>query len=110
MRRPNLRRYAEALILLGLAIACYILFFHRVGQMGLIGPDEPRYAAVASEMYLSGDYITPRLQGHPWLEKPPLMYWGAALGYALFGIGEFGARFPSAAGATVAVFAVYGFA
>jgi 4-amino-4-deoxy-L-arabinose transferase-like glycosyltransferase len=108
MRRPKLERYAEALILLGLAAACYILFFHRLGEMGLIGPDEPRYAAVAREMYLSGDYITPRLQGMPWLEKPPLMYWGASLGYALFGINEWGARFPAAFSATIAVFGVYG--
>jgi 4-amino-4-deoxy-L-arabinose transferase-like glycosyltransferase len=72
-----------------------------------MGPDEPRYADVAREMYVSGDYITPQLAGEPWFEKPVLMYWLAAIGYALFGVGEFGARFPSALAATVSVFMIY---
>ena len=55
----------------------------------------------------SGDYITPRLNGSPWFEKPVLMYWGAAIGYAIFGVGEFGARLPSAFAATLCVFFVY---
>lgn len=58
-------------------------------------------------MYRSGDYITPRLNGVPWFEKPVLMYWGAAISYGIFGVGEFGARFPSAFGATLSVFFVY---
>jgi 4-amino-4-deoxy-L-arabinose transferase-like glycosyltransferase len=58
-------------------------------------------------MFLSGDYITPRLQGVPWFEKPPLMYWLAGLGYAIFGVNEWSARFPSALGATICVFLVY---
>jgi 4-amino-4-deoxy-L-arabinose transferase-like glycosyltransferase len=86
---------------------CYVLFVLGLGDIGLIGPDEPRYAAIAREMLASGDYITPRLYGVPWFEKPPLMYWLAALGYKLFGINEFGARFPSALGATLCVIAIY---
>ncbi len=58
-------------------------------------------------MYQSGDYITPRLNGDPWFEKPVLMYWGAVAGYAIFGVGEFGARFPSALGATLCMFFIY---
>jgi 4-amino-4-deoxy-L-arabinose transferase-like glycosyltransferase len=50
-------------------------------------------------MLASGDYITPRLYGVAWFEKPALMYWLAALGFKLFGLNEFGARFPSALGA-----------
>jgi 4-amino-4-deoxy-L-arabinose transferase-like glycosyltransferase len=105
--KPRLYRHVDLLILLGLLALCYLLFFHRLGDVGLIGPDEPRYAAVAREMYLSGDYITPRLHGTPWFEKPPLMYWFAALGYSIFGINEWGARFPSALGASISVFLVY---
>ena len=99
MQRPELlHRYAEPLTLLLLAAVCYVFFFHGLSSIGLTGPDEPRYAAVAREMYQTGDFITPRLFGEPWFEKPVLMYWGAALGFALFGVGEFGARFPSAVG------------
>ncbi len=105
--KPRLYRHLDLIIILALAGLCYLLFFHRLGGIGLIGPDEPRYASVAREMYLTGDYITPRLHGIPWFEKPPLMYWFAALGYAMFGINEWGARFPSALGATICVFLVY---
>src|SRR5262245_43619873 len=99
MQRPALQRYADPLILLMLIVVSYLLFFHRLGNIGLVGPDEPRYAAVAREMYLSGDYITPRLHGVAWFEKPVLLYWGAALGYSIFGTNEVGARLPSALGA-----------
>ena len=46
----------------------------------MLGPDEPRYAAIGRAMAQSGDWITPRLWGHPWFEKPALLYWmtGAA--------------------------------
>ena len=46
----------------------------------MLGPDEPRYASVGREMARSGDWITPRLWGQPWFEKPALLYWmtGAA--------------------------------
>ena len=105
--RPKLDHDLDYFIPAALAGLCYILFFHELGGIGFLGPDEPRYAGVAREMYLSGDYITPRLLGQNWFEKPVLMYWGAALGYAIFGIGETGARLPSAVGATLSVFLIY---
>ncbi len=49
--------------------------------MGLLGPDEPRYASIGREMASSGDWITPRLWGEPWFEKPPLVYWMTAAGF-----------------------------
>ncbi len=99
--------YIDHLILIALAAVCYILLFHRLGAIGMLGPDEPRYAAVAREMFLSGDYVTPRLNGVPWFEKPVLMYWGAALGFKIFGVNEWGARFPSALAAAFCVFLIY---
>jgi len=99
--------YINHVILLVLAAVCYFLFFYRLGDIGMLGPDEPRYAAVAREMFERGDYVTPRLHGEPWFEKPPLMYWGVAASYALFGVNEFAARFPSAIAAAICVFLVY---
>jgi len=101
------QRYIDPLILITLAATCYILFFHHLGDIGMLGPDEPRYASIARAMFRSGDYITPRLNGEVWFEKPVLMYWGAALGYGIFGLNEWGARFPSAISATICVFLVY---
>jgi 4-amino-4-deoxy-L-arabinose transferase-like glycosyltransferase len=105
--KPALHQHLDQIIVVILAGLCYVLFFHGLGGIGLIGPDEPRYSAIAREMLSSGDYITPRLYGVPWFEKPALMYWLAALGFKLFGLNEFGARFPSALAATICVFALY---
>jgi len=99
--------YIDHVLLIVLAVSCYLLFFHRLGDVGMLGPDEPRYAGVARAMFQSGDYITPRLNGQPWFEKPVLMYWGAALGYKLFGVNEMGARFPSALSATFCVMLIF---
>ena len=58
----------------------YFPYFFGLTNTGLVGPDEPRYAAIARQMAQSGDWITPRLWGEPWFEKPALLYWmqGAA--------------------------------
>jgi 4-amino-4-deoxy-L-arabinose transferase-like glycosyltransferase len=61
--------------------AAFFLFFFRLTGMGLIGPDEPRYAWVAREMARSGDWVTPRLWGQAWFEKPALPYWLAAAAF-----------------------------
>lgn len=77
-----------ALLLLGAGI-----LFYGLGRLPLIGPDEPRYAEVAREMFVSGDWITPRLGGIHWFEKPALTYWLVAGGFTLFGVSEWAARF-----------------
>jgi 4-amino-4-deoxy-L-arabinose transferase-like glycosyltransferase len=69
------------------ALLLYFLYFFGLGATGLVGPDEPRYASIAHEMALSGDWITPRLWGAPWFEKPALLYW---MGASFFKLG-FGA-------------------
>lgn len=58
----------------------------------LIAPDEGRYAEMAREMLLSGDWVTTRLNGIKYFEKPPLHTWMSAISFALFGIGEWQAR------------------
>jgi 4-amino-4-deoxy-L-arabinose transferase-like glycosyltransferase len=86
---------------------CAFLFFYGIGQFGLIGADEPRYAQVAREMLERHDWITPVLGGRPWLEKPPLYYWQAMLAYSAFGVSDVAARIPAAIDATLLVVAVY---
>lgn len=58
----------------------------------LVGPDEPRYAQVAREMFESGNWITPTLGGHTWFEKPALLYWFDIVAFTIFGVTEFAAR------------------
>lgn len=77
---------------LGLLALSLFALFYGLGHLPFLGPDEPRYAEVAREMYLSGDWITPRLADIPWFEKPALTYWLSALGFKVFGVSEFSAR------------------
>ena len=80
----------------------YVCFFSHPDALGLVGPDEPRYAAVAREMAERGDWVTPHLNGRPWFEKPILYYWTAALLFRVLGVNEFAARLPSALAAALA--------
>src|SRR2546427_1079273 len=84
----------------------YVCYFRHLGAIGFVGPDEPRYAWVAREMVETGDWVTPRLYGKPWFEKPVLYYWGAALSFKLFGATEAAARLPSAVSALLATLAL----
>ena len=67
-------------------------YLYGLGQLPLLGPDEPRYAQVAREMFLTGDYITPTLGGYTWFEKPSLLYWMIAASFKVFGVSEWAAR------------------
>src|SRR2546425_1510384 len=82
-----------------LAGFCGFLFFFGLAHFGLVGADEPRYAQIAREMLVRQDWITPTLDGKPWLEKPALYYWQAMLAYRIFGVSDWAARLPSAADA-----------
>src|SRR5579862_4056695 len=100
------RTHTDILLMAGF---CAFLFFYGLGQFGLIGADEPRYAQVAREMLERHDWITPVLDGHAWLEKPPLYYWQAMLAYSALGVTDVAARVPAAMDATLLVIAVYFF-
>ena len=58
----------------------------------LAHPDEGRYSEIAREMAASGDWVTPRLNGLKYFEKPPLQYWATAASFEVFGENEFAAR------------------
>jgi 4-amino-4-deoxy-L-arabinose transferase-like glycosyltransferase len=105
MAKPLPARGAALLLFLVLGL---LLF--RLGAVPLLGPDEPRYARVAVEMHRAGEWVTPTLQGRPWLEKPVLYYWLAGAAFAVLGETETAARLPSvlAALAFVGVTALVG--
>ena len=64
-----------------------------LGSWGLAETSEARYAEISREMTLSGDYLHPTLLGIQHYHKPPVTYYITAIGYKIFGINEFGARF-----------------
>src|ERR1035437_6302842 len=92
--------------LLLLSAFCGFLFFYGLGAFGLVGADEPRYAQIAREMLGRSDWITPTLQGKPWLEKPVLYYWQAMVSFRAAGISDRAARLPGAFDAAMLIAAI----
>jgi 4-amino-4-deoxy-L-arabinose transferase-like glycosyltransferase len=85
---PEKTRAASWAVLLFLpALLLYpALGFH------LFEPDEGRYAEIPREMLARGDWIVPTLQGEPYMDKPPLLYWLVMLSYKVFGVSVAAAR------------------
>jgi 4-amino-4-deoxy-L-arabinose transferase-like glycosyltransferase len=76
-----------------LAICLFaVAWFGCLDYRRLIDPDEGRYAEIAREMVVSGDWLTPRLNGFRYFEKPPLQYWATATAFSLFGEHHWSAR------------------
>jgi 4-amino-4-deoxy-L-arabinose transferase-like glycosyltransferase len=73
-----------------------LLSMDSLGGRKLANPDEGRYSEISREMVASGDFITPRLNGLKYFEKPPLQYWATAIAFKLFGFSEFTARLYTA--------------
>jgi 4-amino-4-deoxy-L-arabinose transferase-like glycosyltransferase len=84
-----------------------ILYIVLLPCMPLMEPDESRYSSIPSAMNQSGDYITPRLKGAVYFEKPPLGYWATALSFRIFGENEFSSRLPVALSAWGCILLVY---
>ncbi len=79
-------------LLWSLLAAVTLVTLYMLGARTLVPPDEGRYAEMAREMFASGDWITTRLNGIKYFEKPPLQTWMNALTFAAFGVGEWQAR------------------
>jgi len=73
----------------------------------LLEPDEGRYAQIPKEMLVRGEWVVPTLQGEPYLDKPPLMYWLVKLSYLLLGVNEAAARLVPALCVHGTILAVY---
>ncbi|WP_261513427.1 glycosyltransferase family 39 protein [Burkholderia multivorans] len=84
------------IVLVLLLVAFAVIWFTPLGMRHLIPSDEGRYAEMAREMFVTGDWITPRYNGYKYFEKPPLQTWLNALTFAWLGIGEWQARLYTA--------------
>lgn len=73
-------------------LAFALLWFGNLDYRKLVRPDEGRYAEIPREMHATGDWLTPRLNGIKYFEKPPLQYWATAAAYAAFGEHEWTVR------------------
>jgi len=70
-------------------------------------PDEGRYGEIGRWMLVSGDWLTPRLNGIPFFHKPPYLYWLEALSVAAFGVNELALRIVPALHAGLMLSALY---
>src|SRR4051812_13263062 len=89
---PDAQPHSWRRDLLRLAFFFELLNCFVLGRAPLANPDEGRYAEIPREMLASGDWVTPRLDGVPYFEKPPLVYWCVALSQKFFGPAEGSSR------------------
>ncbi|HMA31277.1 MAG TPA: phospholipid carrier-dependent glycosyltransferase, partial [Casimicrobiaceae bacterium] len=73
-----------------------VVWFANLDVRKLQHPDEGRYAEIAREMVATGNWVTPRVNGIKYFEKPALQYWLTAASFEAFGISEWTARLPTA--------------
>lgn len=77
----------------------YLLFGH---LLPITDPVESNYALTAKEMVLTSDWVSPRIYGHVWFDKPVFFYWLTAASFKMLGFSDLAARL------TPAVFAAFG--
>src|SRR5205823_9704836 len=98
-------RVRRASLLLVLVLPAVLLYPTR--GFYLLEPDEGRYAQIPKEMLHGGSWVVPTLQGEPYLDKPPLLYWLVALSYRAFGVCPEAARLVPAVCVHLTILAVY---
>ena len=87
--------------------ALWLLLLVFAALRPLAVPDEGRYGEIGRWMLISGDWLTPRLNGIPFFHKPPLLYWLEALSLATFGVNVMALRLVPALHAGLMLTAVY---
>ena len=86
-------RFLRPLALPLLLLLALGVFWHGNSSVGFFETSEARYAEVAREMTVTGDYLSPQIDYVYHFTKPPLAYWITAAGYHLLGATPFAARF-----------------
>ena len=95
--------------LLYLGAFALVLFLFGNWLMPVTDPVESNYVETAKEMIAAGDYLSPRIFGNYWYDKPILFYWELIAAFQLFGMSDFAARLFPALFAVIGVLMTYGF-
>jgi 4-amino-4-deoxy-L-arabinose transferase-like glycosyltransferase len=88
---------------------CFVVLFLGSWSRALWDIDEGMHAATSLDMVRTGDWVTPRVNGEPFYDKPPLFNWLVALSLVVFGANEFAARLPGVLLGLGVVLMTYGF-
>ena len=83
-------------VTLGVAVVAAALYLLRLGGAPFLDPPEGFHAEIARSMLTAGDWITPRVDGVRYFDKPPVLYWLMAGSFATAGVAEASARVWSA--------------
>ena len=98
------------LIAIALLLLCVLLFFWQLGSYSLFNITEAKQAEIARQIWVRQDWLTPIYNSEEiYFDKPILLHWLMALGYALFGLNEWAVRLPSAVAALVLILSTWGF-
>jgi 4-amino-4-deoxy-L-arabinose transferase-like glycosyltransferase len=92
---------APLLAVVWIALLSWLVFWNRLGSVGLLDETEPLFAEAARQMTVTGNWITPYFNEVTRFDKPPLIYWLMAIGYETIGVNEWAARLPSALSGTL---------
>ncbi len=103
----NESRYGRDCLIL--FFLCLLLFFFGSGSLPVTDPTESNYVLTAKEMLLSGEYISPRIYGVDWYDKPIMFYWELIAAFGIFGFSDAAARFFPAVFASGGIFLAYFF-
>jgi len=94
--------------LLLLILLWLVIYVVGLSRPALLDDADTVHAEAAKEMLQRHDWVTLYVNGVRYLEKAPLMYWGVATSYSLFGISEWSTRFPLVLGVLAMILATYG--
>lgn len=97
-------RYRDVCWIFLSSLVLYLLFNW---NLPITDPVESNYALTAKEMLASGDFLSTRIYGVYWYDKPALIYWTIIASYTMFGVNEFAARFPMAVAGALSVSFIY---
>jgi len=96
--------------LLFLAVAALLLYWLGNWMIPVTDPVETNYTQTAKEMLAAGDFISPRIFGNYWYDKPIFFYWELVAAFSMFGVTDFAARFFPALFAAAGLLLTYAFA
>jgi 4-amino-4-deoxy-L-arabinose transferase-like glycosyltransferase len=108
MTRPNHLLSDWRVAVVALIALWAIIYMSGLSRPALLDDADTVHAEAAKEMIQRHDWVTLYANGVRYLEKAPLMYWGVATSYQLFGVSEWSTRFPLMLGVLTMILCTYG--
>lgn len=105
---PNINIHSKR-ICLGIFLVSFVFYLLCSHIMPITDPVESNYALTAKEMVLSSDWLSPRIYGNVWFDKPVFFYWLTAISFKLFGFSDLAARLTPALFAALGLAMIYWF-